>query len=119
MNIDKIDRELYKKIYINKDLEAATILWEEIKNNIEILKEAIKPCKDRFKNQTVRGLTICEQLLFDYKNVDKEVYQELINTIYSNEKIARLVGHGASNGGYSYLLISLFNHDLMLTEQQK
>lgn len=120
MNIDKIDREFYKKIYIDKNREESLKMWNEIKNDINILKEAIIKTKDRFNQyDTVKGITICEQLLFDYNDVNEEIYQELINLIYTNTKIARTVGHGASNGGYSYLLISLFNHNLKLTEKQK
>ena len=118
--IDEIDDRLYKTIYIEKDNEKFSKLWNEIKQDSNILKEAIIPCKDKFNQyDTVMGITICEQILYDYKNVNPEVYQELINLIYSNTDIARKVINGASNGGYSYLLISLFNFNLKLTEEQK
>lgn len=120
MDIEKIDNELYKKIYIEKNRKGANKIWEEIKNNIEILKEAIKPCKDKFKERdTVKGTAICERILLDYKTINQDIYQELINLIYSNKDIARTVLDGASNGGYSYLLMTLFNFNLKLTEEQK
>ena len=118
--IDMVDSELYKTIYIEKDYAKFTKLWGEIREDVVLLKEAIKPCKDKFNQyDTVLGTTICEQILYDYKNVDSEIYQELINLIYSNVDIARKVVNGASNGGYSYLLISLFNLNLKLTDAQK
>lgn len=120
IDIDKIDDELYKAIYIERDIVKSLELWEEIKQDINILKEAIIPCKDKFNQYyTVKGITICEQILYCYKDINLEVYQELINLIYSNKDIARTVINGASNGGYSYLLISLFNLNLKLTEEQK
>jgi len=81
-DIDKIDYELYKIIYIEKDRVKYLEFWNKIRQNDSILKEAITFCKDRFNNDTVKGTTICEQILYDYKNVDKEIYQELINLIY-------------------------------------
>lgn len=41
-------------------------------------------------------------MLLDYENVDSNIYQNLINTIYSNTDIARIVLDGASNGGNSF-----------------
>ena len=46
-------------------------------------------------------------------------YNNLINSIYTNTDIARIVMDGAANGGYSFLLMSLWNHNLKLTEEQK
>lgn len=116
----KIDSKLYKTIFIDKNVTLARKLWEEIKQNKTVLTEAIKKTKDKFNQyDTVKGLTICNQILFDYENIDKSIYQELINLIYSNIDIARIVVDGASNGGYSYLLVSLFNHNLKLTKEQK
>ena len=51
-----------------------------------MLKEAIKLCKDKFNERdTVKAPTIAEQVLYDYQNVDKNIYQELINLIYQNK----------------------------------
>jgi len=120
VDIERIDDKLFKVIYIKKDRAGFEKLWNEIKADKSLLKEAIKQCKDKFNQyDTVKGITICEQILYDYKSVNPEIYQELINLIYSNSDIARTVLNGASNGGYSYLLISLFNFKLKLTEEQK
>lgn len=119
VDIDKIDHELYRIVYIEKNRTKFLEFWNEIRQNNDILKEAITFCKDRFNNDAVKARTICEQILYDYENVNKEIYQELINLIYTNKNIARIVIDGASNGGYSYLLLSLFNFKLKLTEEQK
>ncbi len=120
VDIDIIDDKLYKAIYIDRDRIEFEKLWNEIKSNTVLLREAIRKCRDKFNQyDIVKGITICEQILYDYKNVNLEIYQELINLIYSNTDVARNVINGASNGGYSYLLISLFNFNLKLTEEQK
>ena len=80
----------------------------------------MKLCKDKFEQyDTVKATTICERILLDYKNVDEYIYKELINLIYSNKDIARTVVDGYANGGFSYLLLSLYNPNLKLTEEQK
>lgn len=119
INIKKIDEELYYQRYIRKDYDKLNKLWNEVKNNKELLEEAIKVTKNRFGEDTLESLIICECMLTTYDSVDNEVYQKLVNTIYSNVKIARKVLDGASNGGYSFLLYTLFNQNLKLTEEQK
>ena len=47
------------------------------------------------------------------------MYKKLVDLIYSNRQIARIVLDGYSNGGYSYLLMTLWNPNLKLTEDQK
>ena len=76
--------------------------------------------RDKFdEHDIVKGLTICDSMLIDYNSVDEVAYNNLINSIYTNTDIARIVMNGASNGGYSFLLMSLWNHNLKLTEEQK
>lgn len=94
-------------------------IWESIKKEPEVLKEAIEIRKDKFgEKDLLKGTAIAEAMLIDYQNTDKELYQKLINTIYSNIDIARL-GFGPINGRETFLLMSLWNHDLKLTENQK
>ena len=47
------------------------------------------------------------------------MYKKLVDLIYSNRQIARIVLDGYSNGGYSYLLMTLWNPNLKLTDDQK
>ena len=120
MDIKKIDDRLYIAAYGIPRVGNYEEIWNGIKNNKEVLSEAIKIEKDKFgEHDIVKGLAICELILMDYQNVDKEIYQNLINTIYSNKEIARIVIDGYANGGYSYLLMTLWNHNLKLTEEQK
>jgi len=95
-------------------------MWNSIKNNTELLKWAIQVTKDKFgERDIVNGLAICDSMLVDYESVDMDIYQELINTIYSNKQVARIVLDGPSNGGYSFLLMSLWNRSLVLTPEQR
>lgn len=120
VDIKKIDNMLYASLYGVPKVGIYSEIWEAIKENSEILKQAITVCKDKFgESDQVLGLAICDSMLIDYNGVNKEIYQELVNTIYSNQDIARIVQDGASNGGYSYLLMTLWNPNLVLTEEQK
>ena len=120
VNIDMIDKELYNSIYVSPRIGDYKEVWSRIKNNKEVLRGAIQITKDKFgERDIVKGLSIAEFILLNYENVDSNIYQDLINTIYSNTDIARIVLDGASNGGNSFLLMSLFNPNLKLTEEQK
>ena len=116
----KIDDKLYYAKYCDKKVGNPEEIWNSIKNSKELLEWAIKPTKDKFdKKDLVNGLAICEDMLIDFNSVDNELYQKLINLIYSNRQIARIVLDGYSNGGYSYLLMTLWNPSLKLTDEQK
>ena len=116
----KIDDKLYYARNCDKKVGNPEEIWNSIKNNKELLEWAIKPTKDKFgERDLVNGLAICEDMLVDFNNVDNEVYQKLVDLIYSNRQIARIVLDGYSNGGYSYLLMTLWNPNLKLTEDQK
>lgn len=119
MDFKTVDKELYYEKYIKKDYDKLNKLWNELKGNKELLEEAIMLTKNKFGEDTLASLSICECLLITYDCVDNEVYQKLVNTIYSNEQIARKVLDGAANGGFSFLLYTLFNQKLKLTEEQK
>lgn len=119
-DIEKIDNELYIAKYGLPKVGDADAIWEQIKSNPEVLREAVKIRKDKWNERDlVNGLAISDAMLIDYKDVDQVAYNELIKSIYTNTDIARLVIDGASNGGYSFLLMTLWNHGLKLTEEQK
>lgn len=73
-------------------------------------------CGDR---DTFLATSIVECMLIDYESVDKQLYQSLVNKIYTNIELARIVLDGYSNGGYSFLLYTLINNGLDLTDEQK
>ena len=54
-------------------------------------------------------------ILMYFEDVDQEVYQQLVNTVYSNSDIARI----NRDGYFSLLVTTLCNHQLGLTEEQK
>lgn len=122
----KIDDKLYYEKYCDCDKKIGNPeeIWSSIKNNKELLEWAIQPTKDRFGKDLVNGLSLCESMLIDYNSVDNEIYQNLINLIYSNEQIAKIVLDGCmhnsyKNSGHSYLLMTLWNPNLKLTDEQK
>ena len=117
---EKIDDEFYCSKYGLPRIGDPNKIWKKIKENKELLSWSIKPTKDKFgERDIVNGLAICDSILVDYDGVDKDIYQELVNLIYSNEQIARIVQDGYGNGGFSYLLMTLWNHNLKLTDEQK
>lgn len=124
-NLKKMEQELFMAKYgiisINTGrIESFEEVWETIRTNDELLKWSIKPIKDKFgERDLVNGITICDTILRKPESVDETIYSELINLIYSNENIARIVQDGYCNGGYSFLLMSLWNQNLKLTEEQK
>ena len=120
VDIEKLDDVLYKSIYERPRAGDYNEIWSRIKSNPEVLREAVQVKRDKFdEHDIVKGLTICDSMLIDYNSVDEVAYNNLINSIYTNTDIARIVMDGASNGGYSFLLMSLWNHNLKLTEEQK
>lgn len=120
IDVEKYDNELYKSIYGNPRVGNYDEIWNKIKSNSELLREAVKVIRDKFdENDIVKGLTICDSMLLNYESVDEVAYNNLINSIYTNIDIARIVMDGASNGGYSFLLMSLWNHNLKLSDKQK
>lgn len=120
LDIEKIDNKLYIARYGIPRVGDANSIWNRIRDNSDVLMEAVKVRKNKWKNgDTVNGLAISDFMLVDYKNVNHVAYNELIKSIYTNRDIARIVVDGASNGGYSFLLMSLWNHNWVLTDEQK
>ena len=113
LEIEKIDDKLYRAMYGLPKIGDAHIIWEAIKSKPEILREAVKIKRNKWDNgDIVNGLTICDAMLTDFGDVDQVAYNELIQNIYTNTDIARIVIDGASNGGNSYLLMSLWNNNI-------
>lgn len=118
--IDVLENELYGCIYTIPRLKNYDKIWSKISSDKEILKEAITITRDKFdERDTVVAPTICDSILFNHEEVDRDIYETLVKAIYSNRDIARTVIDGASNGGNSFLLMTLWNQNLKLTEEQK
>lgn len=120
MDTFKIDEILYRDRYIKHCYEDYNFVWNIIKNDRDILNKAIEVKRDKFnENDTFTHLAIVELMLINYEDVPSDIYNKLVNLIYSNPDLARIVLDGAANGGYSFLLYTLFNYDLELTQEMK
>ena len=118
--IDALDNELYGCVYGIPRKGNYNDIWFKISSDKEVLKEAIVITRDKFdERDTVVAPTICDSILFNHEEVDRDIYETLVKAIYSNRDIARTVIDGASNGGNSFLLMTLWNQNLKLTEEQK
>ena len=105
VDIEKLDDALYKSIYGIPRTGDYNEIWSKIKSNPEVLREAVQVKRDKFdENDIVKGLTICDSMLMDYNFVDEVAYNDLINSIYTNTDIARIVMKGDANGGYSFFI---------------
>ena len=120
MNACKIDEILYRDKYIKHCKDDYYFVWDIVKNYNNILNESIMVKRDKFnENDTFNHLAIVEAMLVDYDSVDKDIYNKLVSLIYSNTDLARIVLDGAANGGYSFLLYTLFNYNLVLSDEMK
>ena len=120
IDINKVDEIMYRDRYIKHCYDDYNFVWDCIKKNTSMLEDAIIVKRDKFdESDTFSHLAIVEAMLMDHESVDKDVYNKLVNLIYSNTDLARIVLNGAANGGYSFLLFTLFNYDLKLTEEMK
>lgn len=120
MDTFNIDEMLYRDRYIKHCYEDYNFVWDIIKNDRNILNKAIEVKRDKFnENDTFTHLAIVELMLVNYEDVPSDIYNKLVNLIYSNTDLARIVLDGAANGGYSFLLYTLFNYDLELTQEMK
>jgi len=118
--VNKLDCELYKARYIEKDYTKREKIWNSIKDNRKLLEVAIRVVRNKCGDRdTFLATSIVECMLIDYESVDKQLYQSLVNKIYTNIELARIVLDGYSNGGYSFLLYTLINNGLDLTDEQK
>lgn len=91
--------------------------WEKIKNNEEALSAALKTTSGHNVNFTAP--TIISLILMDYKNVDKLAYDVVIRKIYYTFNLGRNSNPLLTEYGYSYLVTSLFNTELLLSHDKK
>ena len=82
--------------------------WNVIKLDERVLKDAIKVVDGKLNNEIV-----CECILFNYYDVSKDIYQELVNTVLSDRNLLNI------NGIQPFYKLILSNIDLKLSESQK
>ena len=120
VDIEELDRDLYMSWFTNKDITDKNQIWNSIKDNNEILKEAIEVERNKWDTaNTLKGIVVAHFILANFDSVDREIYDSLVHIIYNDVDIARIVVDGAANGGFSFLLLTLMNPELKLTEKQK
>ena len=120
IDVKKVDEMMYRDRYIKHCSKDYDFVWECVRQNKKMLEEAIIVKKDKFNiDDTFNCTAVVEAMLMDYENVNQDVYNKLISLIYSNKDLCRIVLNGAANGGYSFLLFTLFNHNLELSEEMK
>lgn len=115
--VKELDELLFSYNNILDDRNKSKQLWNSIKQNKTILEIAIKVVNKKHSlGDSVVGRTICDYILNDYECIqNKDIYENLINTIYSNTDVSSTYG----NRNISFLITTLLNDDLVLAEEQK
>lgn len=119
-NLTRLENALYGAIYGVPQTGDFKTIWNEIKKNPELMRQAVQVKRNKWNTgDTLEAITIADTMLVDYQSSDPEAYQSLVQTVFQNKDIARMVLDGASNGGYSFLLMCLWNPTVKLSEEQK
>lgn len=100
----------FEKACNTKDYNKIKKLWKKHTENTEFLEYAIK-----IDNSNFNSNLIAYYILSDKNFYHTKIYQNLVEQIYSNKKLARL----SINYPESFLLKTLENEDLKLTSEQK
>lgn len=140
---EKIDLATYEHIawLINMDKEEEAVFWKYLKEEKSVLKDATKICDKSVLEYKYKGFTnianttftkanrkrimapyIGGLILRNHEEVDKDIYLDFINLIFSNTDIARnklWIESSSIFGEASYLLMALENDNLKLTNEQK
>ena len=131
--VNEVNSSLFSARYINRDFDAVKKIWDSVKNNEVILKEACKIVKDKWDHEdTFLSVEIVRCMLIDYRepyydenqlSFHEEFYillqNELIKNICSNKSLARIVLDGFSNCGDSFLMYIVMNNKIVLDDKQK
>lgn len=114
---EELEREFYiaNNPTINDAYRDIRTLWNKISRDNGLLKWAIQPCKTKWGEDIVNGLTIAHYILSNYKTVDNDIYNKLVEEVFSSQKLASCT----ERHGFTFLEEVLWNTDLKLTEEQK
>ena len=74
------DYRLYNAIYEKEDKNEVIRIWNEIKENKEVLTSAIEVKKNKWGIDVVTSSMICSMILVS-KYVDEDIYKKLIDLI--------------------------------------
>ncbi len=121
--VQEYDTKLHLALYGYPKAGNVQKIWEELlleKGDNRLLRQAIKPIMNKEGEVMVQAPTICDYILKKSKEVDKAIYQELVDWIYTFPTIARTkAGKVFCKSNSSFLVQTLQNHDLALDEMQK
>ena len=119
-NLTREEKYFYNAMYAIPSEYTYEALWKQMSLDRKVLNDAIGVSYDsKTKTFKLNGPIIANSILINYANVPKEIYEELVNTIYTHPDIARIVIDGFSNDNWSFLLMTLINHNLVLNDNQK
>ena len=88
-DVRRVDVELYKAIFVFRDICMFEDIWGIVKRNPIFQREAVKIKRDKFDEaDTVTGLAIVDTMLKNYKAADPVAYKELIeNKVWNIRKL--------------------------------
>ena len=119
-NFNGEEKYFYDAMYAIPSEYTYESLWHQKSLDKKSLNEAINVNYDsKTKTFKLNGPIIANSILINYANVSKEIYEKLVNAIYTYPDIARTVIDGVSNDNWSFLLMTLINPNLVLTAEQK
>ena len=118
--VDKLDNKLFGLLYIDANYQEAKKLWNSIKSDELLLLAASEVTKDIFNERDIFvGNCIVELILKNPNDVNKGIYEDIVNKIYINDDLSKIVLRGYLSEGCSFLLYTLMNNNLNLTDLQK
>lgn len=118
---DNISRMYLNKDVVNDCTETLKHMWCEFKQDDDALALCASVTKrdDDSKAIELYSPLVSGLILLDYKNVDSLIYKILINIIYNSPIISKLVNPFLSEKSYTFLISTLYNENLVLTDKQK
>lgn len=115
---EKLDYDLFEKMFIEQDLEGAHALWQNVCKNSAFLREAmqIEDVKDGMC-PTFRAPMICFMILKFPNSVTKELYEKLVDLVIRRRDVASSINIG--DNYLDFLSMILMNSDVKLNDYQK
>lgn len=104
----------FEKVVASKETEKINKIWKNIKNNESLLNLAIT----LDDNYNIKSKIIAFKILKDREMYETNIYQDLINKIYSNSKLCRTKLSDRIIDK-TFLMLTLENKNLILSKKQK
>lgn len=118
--VDELDNKLFGLLYIDTNYQEAKKLWNSIKSDELLLLAASEVTKDIFNEKDIFvGNCIVELILKNPTDVNIGIYEDIVNKIYINDDLSKIVLNGYLSEGCPFLLYTLMNDNLKLTGSQK